>query len=301
MQIRVHHFVESKSLKAWRSISGEKYGFLLINLTKQDLRDVKQRSWNELVVKVSSSVVLENGEEYTNVAFFQLLKSKVDYSLIKLSVKSYLNLKSLVEDISSFEKMHSTLSSLFQLTDSNQRIKAQGLFGELKFIDSVLPIHLEEILLGWQSDTAKTTIDFNINERLKVEVKTVGLQKKVRYNGISQIVPPSFSGNYYTALFEVSEGSETIQHLYDSIKQKLSGHLLDIFERRIAICSDYGYQSYLKFGFKCHSIDCFSMSEYKEIFLPSSIVFQEVAIDVNGVDVRPFDYVLTEISKSLDQ
>ena len=154
---------------------------------------VDVRSWNELVVKVSSSV----GEEYTNVAFFQLLKSKVDYSLIKLSVKSYLNLKSLVEDISSFEKMHSTLSSLFQLTDSNQRIKAQGLFGELKFIDSVLPIHLEEILLGWQSDTAKTTIDFNINERLKVEVKTVGLQKKVRYNGISQIVPPSFSGNYY--------------------------------------------------------------------------------------------------------
>lgn len=304
MRIEVRNLASSENLKMFNSEDRESRGFLLINCSKSDYRLLKLSEWKEADVKVLDSVVLKNGRRYENAVLFQLKISFERFNFVRKCVDAYLEGQNRVEDLTSFKTMYDDISKSFLLTQKELALSAQGVYGELKFIEYSLSIPANNLLNAWQNDKSRTLIDFNFSEDLKVEVKTYGLDGEIQFSSMSQLAPLNFPENYFTVFVEVrnsEESGESLKELYDKIRGKLNPSYHELFERRLNVCSDGSFKVLSNFIFETLSVRSTSMRKYSEMGIHPSIRINKPKLDIKMIDVYDLDYVLCVIGNSFDQ
>lgn len=286
MEVKLSHFENCQSLKSWRSTHDDSKGLLLVGISKEDSRLIITSKWQEVQGKVAAKLTVKDGQIYKNVGIFQLFVTEANYELTIKAIKLYLKNNTEVRDVADFKRMYDKISRLFTLSTKSLELLAQGVYGELKCIELLLPIVNEHTLInGWQSSESTTLIDFRFDD-IYVEVKTTS-KENIRFLNLDQLNPPFEYEDYFTLIVNLVRGSgkESIGELVESIKSQLGPDLIVEFEKKLGIVSHYSISSILEYGFESEALNSFSMRPFKDLILHPSMVLEGITLNTDHLNL----------------
>lgn len=282
MEVKLNHFENCQSLKSWRSTQDDSKGLLLVDISKEDSRIIVTSKWKEVKGQVAAKLTVKDGQVYKNVGIFQLFITEANYEITIKAIKLYLKNNPEVSDVSDFKRMYDKISRLFTLSPGSLELLAQGVYGELKCIDFLLPhVNMHTLIHGWQSSESTTLIDFSF-DNVFVEVKTTS-KENISFLNFDQLSPPFEYDEYFTLIVHLVKGSrkESISGLVESIKSQLSPDLIIEFEKKLGIVSHYSITSILEYSYELEALNSFCMQPFKDLVLHPSIVLEGISLNFN--------------------